>query len=167
MEEVLPFWPTRAYAAAVKRAALAKADMAFCNSLGGRRQADVMVLGADTVVVCQGEMLGKPSSKAEARRMLGLLSGRWHAVYTGLALVWGGGRLAEYERTEVAFRQLSEEEIGRYVESGESMDKAGAYGIQGRGAALVRAVRGCYTNVVGLPIPRLMVMLAKTERERG
>jgi septum formation protein len=165
MEEMLPLAPVRAYSAQVKRAAVAKAESA-------PRRGGEMVLGADTIVVCGGEVLGKPASEADARRMLALLSGQWHAVYTGLALVWDSGSLADYERTEVAFRRLSREEISRYVKSREArrgaagasplwMDKAGGYAIQGKGAALVRAVRGCYTNVIGLPIPKLVEMLAR------
>jgi septum formation protein len=154
MGEMLPLGSVRAYSAQVKRAAVAKAASA-------PRRGGQMVLGADTIVVCGGRVLGKPASEADARHMLALLSGRWHAVYTGLALVWDSSSLVDYERTEVAFRRLSREEISRYVKSREPMDKAGAYAIQGRGAALVRAVRGCYTNVIGLPIPKLMEMLAK------
>lgn len=159
IEEMLPARPVRAYATDVKRAALAKAESV-------RRRAQEVVLGADTIVVCRGRVLGKPASEADARRMLALLSGRWHAVYTGLALVWDGGRLADYERTEVALRRLSREEINRYVNSREPMDKAGGYAIQGKGAVLVRAVQGCYTNVIGLPIPKLMELLARVQGTR-
>ncbi len=145
---------TRRYAALVTREALAKAQ-----SVVGRARGTV--LGADTVVVCDGRVLGKPRGAVEARRMLRLLSGRWHRVYTGLALVEGERRLLGWERTEVAFRRLSNGEIERYLATGEPMDKAGAYAIQGGAAAFVRAIRGCYTNVIGLPVPRLMEMLAE------
>jgi septum formation protein len=141
------------YSALVQRAALAKAQ-SVARAEGG------LVLGADTLVVCRGLVLGKPADEQDARRMLQWLSGRWHHVYTGLALVEGGRRMTAYERTEVAFRKLSNREIDAYVGTGEPAGKAGAYAIQGRGAALVREIRGCYTNVVGLPLPKLMEMLA-------
>ncbi len=140
------------YAALVKAKALHKAR----SVAAGTR---ALVLGADTIVVCEKKILGKPTTKADARRMLELLSGRRHVVYTGVALVCGKLDKVAYERTEVAFRPLSKTEISRYLMSGEPMDKAGAYAIQGAGAAFVRAIRGCYTNVVGLPIPLVLRML--------
>jgi septum formation protein len=145
------------YAARARRAALAKAE-----SVARRKEG--LVLGADTIVVCDGEVMGKPGSRADARRMLARLSGRWHRVYTGVALVGGGRRLVDYECTEVAFRELSKGQIDRYVGTGEPMDKAGAYAIQGEGAALVRALRGCYTNVIGLPVPKVLEMLRNVEK---
>ncbi|MGE5527594.1 MAG: Maf family protein [Patescibacteria group bacterium] len=122
-----------------------------------------LVLGADTVVILRGEVLEKPSGEAEARAMLRRLSGRWHEVYTGLALVeaGGGARRVGHERTRVRFRALEPEEIEAYVRTGEPLDKAGAYGIQGCGAVLVREIRGCYTNVVGLPLALLAQMLGE------
>jgi septum formation protein len=96
--------------------------------------------------------------------MLRKLSGRWHRVYTGVALVSAQGQVVDYERTEVAFRALSKPEIDRYLGTGEPMDKAGAYAIQGEGAGLIRALRGCYTNVIGLPLPKLIQMLAEFRR---
>lgn len=141
------------YARLAQRAALAKARWVAAREPG-------LVLGADTIVVCQGQVLGKPADPEEARRMLAQLSGRWHAVYTGIALVRGQLAHTGWERTEVAFRPLSKAEIERYVRTGEPLDKAGGYAIQGEGAALVRAVRGCYTNVIGLPVPKLLAMLA-------
>lgn len=149
--------PARArYAALVRAAALAKAAWVAHRAQG-------LVVAADTVVVCRGEVLGKPADEGEARRMLERLSGRRHRVYTGVALVQGERRLADYERSEVAFRRLSKQEIDRYLATGEPMDKAGAYAIQGRGGALVRAIRGCYTNVIGLPLPKLLAMLSRFE----
>lgn len=145
------------YADLVRRAALAKAESA-ANRAGG------LLLGADTIVVCNGEVLGKPTGPADARRTLRRLSGRWHWVYTGLALLSEGRYMLGYERTKVCFRALSKNEIDWYVGTGEPMDKAGAYAIQGRGAAFVRAIRGCYTNVIGLPLPKLMEMLAEFRR---
>lgn len=140
----------------VRRTALAKAQsVAGC--------AEGLLLGADTIVVCRGEVLGKPADPEDARRMIESLSGRWHRVYTGLALVSGGRRLLGSECTKVRFRALSKSQIEWYVGTGEPMDKAGAYAIQGRGAALISAVEGCYTNVIGLPLPKLMNMLAAFE----
>lgn len=148
--------PERAasFPALVKRLALEKALAVASHTPG-------LVLGADTIVVCEGRIMGKPSHAAEARRMLAFLSGKRHAVYTGVALVSGSRRRTGYERTEVTFRALTDKEIRRYVGSGEPLDKAGAYAIQGEGAALVATVRGCYTNVIGLPVPKVLAMLAE------
>ncbi|MGE5597932.1 MAG: Maf family protein [Bacteroidota bacterium] len=120
-----------------------------------------LVLGADTVVALSGAVLEKPSDPEDARRMLAALSGRWHEVHTGLALIRADimeVRTA-HERTRVKFRTLLPGEIDAYVRTGEPMDKAGAYGIQGLGAALVERVDGCYTNVVGLPLACLISLL--------
>jgi len=122
------------------------------------------VLAADTVVVIEGRILGKPSGPAQAEDMLAALSGRRHQVYTGLALAVAlGGEVwplaSDQVMTEVAFRDLTRAEIREYVASGEPLDKAGAYGIQERGALLVREIHGCYSNVVGLPLSRLGEML--------
>jgi len=113
-----------------------------------------LVLGADTVVVIDGETLGKPSDLEDATRMLRLLAGRTHQVHTGICLVRAPDeiRAIEHETTLVTFRELDEEEIRRYVESGEPLDKAGAYAIQGLGSKFVTRISGCYSNVVGLPI---------------
>ena len=148
------------YADLVRRAALAKA-----SAVAGRERG--LVLAADTIVVCEGEILGKPADEGDARRMLRKLSGRRHRVYTGVALVKGSRRVVDYERTEVAFRELSKKQIDWYVSTGEPMDKAGSYAIQGTGAALVRAVRGCYTNVIGLPLPKVLHLLGEFERRTG
>ena len=145
------------YADLVRRAALAKAKSAA-------RRASGLLLAADTIVVCDGRVLGKPTGPADARRTLRRLSGRWHWVYTGLALLCESRYTLGYERTKVCFRALSKNEIDWYVGTGEPMDKAGAYAIQGRGAAFVRAIRGCYTNVIGLPLPKLMEMLSEFKR---
>jgi septum formation protein len=123
-----------------------------------------LVLGADTIVVCEGAVLGKPATEEEARAMLRQLSGRRHFVYTGVALIEGPRRLVGYERTEVWFRALREDDIERYLATGEPMDKAGAYAIQGAGAALIATIRGCYTNVIGLPVPKVLAMLEELAR---
>ena len=123
-----------------------------------------LVLGADTVVVLDGRILEKPRDEADARFLLGLLSGRRHTVITSLALVRRGPeRWGEvgHERTEVDFLELQPDAIAAYVRSGEPMDKAGAYGIQGLGALMVRGVAGCYFNVMGLPLARLGAMLRR------
>lgn len=147
----------RRYAQSARAAALLKAVAVSQTATG-------LVLAADTIVVCEGRVLGKPSGADDARRALLGLSGRWHSVYTGVALVEGERRLVDYERTEVAFRSLSNEEIDRYITTGEPMDKAGSYAIQGGGAALIRAIRGCYTNVIGLPLPKVLRMLVAFKR---
>jgi nucleoside triphosphate pyrophosphatase len=118
------------------------------------RAPDAVVLGADTIVVVDGEVLGKPGGAAEAMRMLDRLRGRRHEVLTGVAVVRapaGGERMAVV-RTEVTMREYSDAEIEAYVASGEPLDKAGAYAVQAAGGRLVARVDGCYTNVVGLPL---------------
>lgn len=126
-----------------------------------RRRPEAWVIGADTVVVCGGEILGKPSDRTEARRMLKLLQGREHEVWGGIAVACAqiGREMAGAGVSVVRFAPLSEEEIERYLDSGEPFDKAGAYAIQGVGAALVEAVSGSYTNIVGLDLARLFRML--------
>jgi septum formation protein len=121
-----------------------------------------LVLGADTVVALDGRVFGKPADEEKARLMLGQLAGRTHTVYTGLALVDGPSRreAAGVEATGVTMRPLEEDVIRHYVATGEPMDKAGAYAVQGRGALLVERVDGDYFNVVGLPLYRLSKMLA-------
>ena len=118
-----------------------------------------LVIGADTIVVLDGQVLGKPHDEAHALAMLTALSGREHHVYTGVAVLQDG--LVQVEDTAVWFRNASEGELRRYIATGEPMDKAGAYGIQGRGGLLVSRIQGDYTNVVGLPIVRLASMLAQ------
>lgn len=118
-----------------------------------------LVIGADTVVAYDGRILGKPADAAQAGEMLTLLAGNTHQVYTGVTFCYqenGTEKLHTfYERTEVTVYPMSREEITAYVETGEPMDKAGAYGIQGRFAAYVKEIRGDYNNVVGLPVGRL------------
>ena len=122
---------------------------------------EALVIAADTVVAVEGRVLGKPRSKAEAEEMLSLLSGREHRVCTGLSLSQGGRLRTGHEATAVRFRPLTREEIRRYVSTGEPMDKAGAYGIQGYGCLLVEGIVGDYYNVMGLPVCRLGRMLAE------
>jgi len=123
-----------------------------------------LVISADTVVSVDEHILGKPSDAEDAKRMLRLLSGRVHQVYTGICCL--DSSLPESaqeacEKTDVKFRELSNEIIDRYIQTGEPMDKAGAYAIQGRGSVLIEGINGCYFNVVGLPLYRLSRMLER------
>ena len=120
---------------------------------------DALVIGADTIVVVDDQILGKPKDNADAARMLRSLSGKPHKVITGLALILGNVERSAFACTEVNFRKLSDQIISRYISTGEPMDKAGAYAIQGRGSVLIQSINGCYFNVVGLPINRLSIML--------
>ncbi len=117
------------------------------------------VLGADTVVVVDGELLGKPSDAADAARMLRRLSGREHLVITGVCLVAGGQCSVASENTSVTMSEISEKEIADYIASGEPMDKAGAYGIQGIASRWIPRIDGDYSNVVGLPVALVWRML--------
>ena len=114
-----------------------------------------IIIAADTIVYLDGAILGKPRDHDDAVRMLTALSGREHIVYTGVAVLRGGELRQAAERTAVRFRPLTSGEIERYIATGEPMDKAGAYGIQGLGARFVKGIRGDYNNVVGLPVGRL------------
>ena len=125
------------------------------------------VLGADTVVALEGRALGKPSDAEEAAAMLRALSGRWHRVYTGFCLRAQEQAVCGVARTDVRFYPLSNEEIRRYVETGEPMDKAGAYGIQEGGALFVREIRGDYNNVVGLPVAKICRLLQRLSGPAG
>ena len=126
---------------------------------------NTVVIAADTIVVCDGVILGKPHSKEDACRMLTMLSGRSHQVMTGMTVMRGDQMHSCTEITEVFFRQLSRKEILRYVESGEPMDKAGAYGIQGGAALFAEKLQGDYYNVMGLPVCRLTQMLKSVAPE--
>ena len=127
---------------------------------------DILVIGADTVVAYENQILGKPKDEEDARRMLTMLSGKTHSVYTGVTFVFidKEGRTGEhcfFEKTDVCMYPLKEEEIDRYIQSGDPMDKAGSYGIQGRFAIHIKEIRGDYNNVVGLPVARLYQELQK------
>ncbi|NLN65502.1 MAG: septum formation inhibitor Maf [Clostridiaceae bacterium] len=121
-----------------------------------------VVLAADTVVVLHGKILGKPKNRDEAFEMLSLLENKWHQVLTGITMidVESGRRLVHVEKTKVKIRKLTADAIWNYIDSGEPLDKAGAYGIQGLGALLVEKLDGCYFNVVGLPLFSVSVMLS-------
>ncbi len=131
------------------------------QEVAARCAQDDLVIGADTIVWFRDRVFGKPHSREEAIDMLSQLSGNTHRVYTGLAIVRGGETVTACEESAVTFRELSGEEIRRYVDSGEPMDKAGAYGAQGRGALLVRRIDGDFFTVMGLPLCRLGEMLKK------
>lgn len=128
--------------------------------LSERGAADgAIVIGADTVVCVDGAIWGKPVDAAQAAQMLNQLSGRSHRVYTGLSLISAWNECSGCEGTLVAMRALTSGDIDAYVSSGEPLDKAGAYGIQGRAARFIESIVGCYYNVVGLPLARLCVLL--------
>ena len=127
-------------------------------------QNDEQVLGADTVVVIDETVLGKPADANEAQRMLRSLSGRTHRVLTGICLLNGDQVQRATEETTVYFRELDEQEIADYVATGEPMDKAGAYGIQGAAAKFIYRIEGCYFNVVGLPISRVYSFIRSSLR---
>ena len=130
------------------------------KALAVKPGASEVVVAADTVVVCDGKVLGKPHSPEEAREMLSLLSGRAHQVMTGLTVICNDQAQTVTEVTEVHFRPVSPGEIENYVATEEPMDKAGAYAIQGGGAVFVQRISGDYYNVVGLPVCRLWQVLA-------
>jgi len=140
----------------VQRLAFAKADLVAARAAG-----PAIVIGADTEVTLESHIFGKPRSSDDARHMLEKLSGRTHAVVTGVALIRipDAERLTFVESTLVHFATLSAEEISRYLATGEPHDKAGAYGIQGRAGRFIPRIEGCYFNVVGLPLARLQQAL--------
>ena len=142
----------------VARVSLLKAKAVEAN-------AEDVVIAADTIVVCDGKTLGKPHSEEEAAGMLRLLSGRDHQVMTGMTVLRGDTHRSITEVTDIHFRALSENEIARYVASGEPMDKAGAYGIQGGAALFAEKMVGDYYNVMGLPVCRLWQLLSQIAPE--
>lgn len=116
---------------------------------------DAFIIGADTIVVFENQILGKPADSDEAKQMLTTLSGNTHSVYTGTCIINGRNEQIFFEKTDVTFWELAEEEIDRYIRTGEPLDKAGSYGIQGYGATLVKSIYGDFYSVVGLPIAKL------------
>jgi septum formation protein len=159
-EELLPGEAAAAY---VQRLAEEKAQAVWNRQSLGTHDEPVTVLGADTCVVGDGQILGKPVDTADARRMLELLCGRTHAVLTGIAVVTGAKIVRDVEVTQVTFNQLSDREIAQYIASGEPMDKAGAYAIQGYAARWIPRIEGCYFNVMGLPLARTVALLAEVQ----
>lgn len=130
-----------------------------CSDIYEKSAEDAVVIGADTVVASEGKILGKPSSKEDAVKMLQSLQGKAHEVYTGVTIMVREGdenrKKTFHEKTKVVFYPMSEEEIRSYVDTGEPMDKAGAYGIQGKSAVFIKEISGDYNNVVGLPLARI------------
>ena len=120
-----------------------------------------MVVGADTVVAYQGQILGKPADEADAKRMLTMLSGQTHEVYTGVCVIEDGKTKTFYEETKVTFYEISDEQIDRYIKTGEPKDKAGSYGIQGKAAVFIKGIEGDYYNVVGFPIASFLQEITK------
>jgi septum formation protein len=145
----------------VERLALTKARAAAA------RHSNPLILGADTAVVIENEILGKPRDAADAQKMLKTLQGRWHVVVTGIALVSneGSSERVGHEITEVKFAAMGQDEIAWYVATGEPMDKAGAYAIQGKGARFIERIKGDYFNVMGLPV-RLLYHFVKSDGKR-
>ena len=150
--EDIPLTEPGAY---VEKLALIKAEAIF------EKTPDACVVGADTIVWLDETIIGKPKDEADASRILRTLSGRTHLVYTGLAVLAPGSREVFHDITKVTFASLSDEEIWAYIKTGDPMDKAGAYGVQGRAAIFVQKVDGCYFTVIGLPVPRLYKALIK------
>lgn len=148
-----------------KPAADEVARVSRCKALAVPREKDAVVIAADTIVVCQGKVLGKPHTPEEAVQMLSLLSGRDHQVMTGVTVLRGSQERVFTEITDLHFRELTEKEIRRYVNSGEPMDKAGAYGIQGGAALFCEKMAGDYYNVMGLPVCRLGQILKELAPE--
>lgn len=145
-EENIPLCPPGAY---VEALALAKAREV------SSAHPDCCVVGSDTIVYLDSAIIGKPRDKEDAFRILSLLSGRTHRVYTGVAILAEGKQTIFHDHTDVTFSPLAPEEIRAYIGTGEPLDKAGAYGIQGPGSALVARVEGCYFTVIGMPNPLL------------
>ena len=120
---------------------------------------DTLIIASDTVVALDGTILGKPRDKADAARMLALLSGKAHQVVSGVSLLYGARERADFDVTSVHFCEMTPDEIERYVSSGEPMDKAGAYAVQGLASVYIKGLEGDYFNVVGLPVHKLNTML--------
>lgn len=158
VSEVIPEKSTAPQELVTKLALHKAADVA-------RKLEQGLIIGADTLVVLGDTIFGKPSGPEEAVKMISILNGKIHSVYTGIAMVQvpSGQTEVGYSETKVKFRTLSKEEIQSYVATGEPLDKAGAYGIQGKGGVLVEGIEGCYFNVMGLPLSKLAEMLQKFE----
>jgi septum formation protein len=150
-----------------------ESPIAFVTRLAREKAEDVaprfpgsIIVGADTVVVCEGEVLGKPVDASDAKRMLALLAGRTHQVITGVCVIAGETVESAVEVTMVQMLTISAQEIEEYVASGEPMDKAGGYAIQGRAARWIPRIQGCYFNGVGLPLALMTAMLEVAARRR-
>ena len=145
------------------------AELVMANAVGKGQSVvpnvtgDDVVIAADTIVLLDNMILGKPKDREEAFKMLRNLSGKTHEVLTGVAVFYKGKKKVAVEKTIVKFRKLTDKEIQDYVKTGDSLDKAGAYGIQGRGAIFINSIAGCYNNVVGLPLTRLYTLFAELD----
>lgn len=145
------------------------AELVMANAVGKGQSVvpnvtgDDVVIAADTIVLLDNMILGKPKDREEAFKMLRNLSGKTHEVLTGVAVFYKGKKKVAVEKTIVKFRKLTDREIQNYVKTGEPLDKAGAYGIQGRGAIFINSIEGCYNNVVGLPLTRLYTLFAELD----
>ncbi|MBQ4040228.1 MAG: septum formation inhibitor Maf [Oscillospiraceae bacterium] len=139
--------------------AVAKIALGKAMSVAKLRDKDDLVIAADTLVCLDGELLGKPKDEDEAFEMLKKLSGNEHQVYTGIAVSQGAKHASGAEMTKVRFCKMSDEDIRNYIATFEPMDKAGAYGIQGKGAVFIEGIEGDYFNVMGLPLHKLSLML--------
>ncbi len=130
------------------------------RAVARQRKTDKVILGADTVVVLDGEIMGKPADAADAFAMLRKLQGNTHQVYTGITLIYPDGKMLRHaERTEVHMYPMTDDEIRDYIATGEPFDKAGGYGIQGRSAIYIKGITGDYNNVVGLPVAKIYQLL--------
>lgn len=141
----------------VKLLARRKASAAYKDI----KDKDTLIISADTVVALGNEILGKPKNDDDARRMLKAMSGSCHYVYSGVAAIYNGKLISDYEKTQIKFRELSDKDIERYISTGEHRDKAGSYGIQEKGGYFVESVKGDINNVVGLPVLKLRNMICK------
>ena len=148
-----------------KPAAEEVARVSRAKAMAVPRQEDDVGVAADTIVVCAGQVLGKPADEADAFRMLRLLSGRDHQVMTGMTVLRGETALTVTEITDIHFRELTDRELLRYIATGEPMDKAGSYGIQGGAALFAEKMHGDYYNVMGLPVCRLGQLLKQIAPE--
>lgn len=138
-------------------------ELAMIKAAAAKKEKAEYIIAADTIVYFNGKIMGKPHTEEEAFRMLEALSGNTHSVYTGICVCdpKSGVSATDYEKTDVTFNKLTHDEIKKYIESGEPFDKAGGYGIQGKGALLVEKISGDYFNVVGLPAAKLNKLLKK------
>lgn len=142
-----------------------KTSFLKCEDVAKKMDQDCVIIAADTIVYYKKEILGKPESKDQARSYLSRLSGNTHAVYTGISVYYKRKYYHAVEKTSVTFKTLSEKEITDYIQTGEPLDKAGAYGIQGFGAQLVEKINGCYFNVMGFPVFCFYTLLNQLENE--
>lgn len=170
--EIIPCTTEEKITTDVPEEAVLKLSCQKAEDVARCRQAGTYVMGADTVVVIDGKILGKPASHEEAYQMISLLEGKTHQIYTGVTLIYcglNGNKVRSFvEKTEVTLYPMSDREIRTYADSEEPMDKAGAYGIQGKFAAFIKGIDGDYNNVVGLPVGRVyqeIKQMMKEERE--